>query len=222
MYRSFGILGLYRLFGIMSTSTFIFLFTDFSTMSKQTHVSALLQLFRRFGYAGVSLAQISRATGLGKASLYHHFPGGKADMALAALSQVNTWLETRILSILTREEAPMVSDRSPIIGRFQAMCAETSQFFNGGQNACLWAVLTMESASDQLFQPQIHQAFSQWIGAIADVLEGAGLEPALARQRGEDAMIAIQGALIVGHGLQDFSAFQRVLQNLPQKLCEGL
>jgi TetR/AcrR family transcriptional regulator, lmrAB and yxaGH operons repressor len=183
-------------------------------MSKQTHVSTLLQLFRRFGYAGVSLTQISQATGLGKASLYHHFPGGKADMALAAMTQVNEWLETQILPILTRRGTPMA--------KFQAMCKETNQFFNAGQNSCLWAVLTMESAGDRLFQPQIRQAFSQWIGAIADVLVQAGLEPAIAKQRGEDAIIAIQGVLIVCHGLQEFSAFQRVLQQLPQKLCADL
>jgi TetR/AcrR family transcriptional regulator, lmrAB and yxaGH operons repressor len=231
MYQPFGLCELYRLFGIMSSNRLTTLATDSPMTSKQTHVPTLLQLFRRFGYAGVSLTQISQATGLGKASLYHHFPGGKADMALAALTQVNTWLETRILPILTRqEERPMVSDRSrrvspvepPVIETFQAMCEETSEFFDGGQNACLWAVLTMESASDRLFQPHIRQAFSQWIGAIAAVLIRAGVEPSLAQQRGEDAMIAIQGALIVGHGLQDFAAFQRVLQELPQKLCEGL
>jgi TetR/AcrR family transcriptional regulator, lmrAB and yxaGH operons repressor len=214
MYRSFGIAKLYRLFGRMSSKPSIPLATDSSRMSKQAHISTLLQLFRRFGYAGVSLAQISQATGLGKASLYHHFPGGKADMALAALAAVNGWLETRILPILAGE--------GPSIGNFQAMCAETHRFFDGGQNACLWAVLTMESASAPLFQPQIRQAFARWIGAIADVLGRAGLEPSLAQQRGEDAMIAIQGALIVGHGLQDFSAFERVLQDLPHKLCEGL
>jgi hypothetical protein len=45
----------------------------------------------------------------------------------------------------------------------------------------------MESAGDRLFQPQISQAFLQWIGAIADVLVQVGLEPAIAKQRGEEA-----------------------------------
>jgi TetR/AcrR family transcriptional regulator, lmrAB and yxaGH operons repressor len=214
MYRTIGLIRLYRLFGIMSTNRSIVLATDFPIMSKQTHISTLLQLFRRFGYAGVSLTQISQATGLGKASLYHHFPGGKADMALAALTQVNTWLETQILPILAQPGSP--------IANFQAMCEETDQFFDGGQNACLWAVLTMESASAGLFQPQIRQALSQWIGAIAAVLIQAGLEPSLAQQRGEDAIIAIQGALIVSQGLRDFAPFQRLLKHLPQQICQGI
>jgi TetR/AcrR family transcriptional regulator, lmrAB and yxaGH operons repressor len=183
-------------------------------MSKQTYVPTLLQLFRQFGYEGVTISKISQATGLGKASLYHHFPGGKADMAEAALTQVNLWLEQDILPILRTNEKPL--------DRFQAMCAETNRFFERGENSCLWAVLVLEAASDDLFHPQIRWAFSQWIEAISNVLVAAGLDEILAKQRGEDAIIAIQGVLILCHGLRDFAPFDRVLKQLPQRLCEGI
>ncbi len=186
------------------------------SMSKQIYVPILLKLFRQFGYAGVTLAKIAQATGWGKASLYHHFPGGKAAMAAVALADVNQWLETRILPILAIDQS-----RSPI-AVFQLMCEETSTFFNAGQNPCLWAVLTMESASDDLFHDEISGAFSRWIAAIANVLVMAGVEPTIAQQRGEDAMIRIQGALIVSRGLRDFAPFQRVLQQLPQQLDQGI
>jgi TetR/AcrR family transcriptional regulator, lmrAB and yxaGH operons repressor len=183
-------------------------------MSKQTYVPTLLELFRQFGYEGVTIAKISQATGLGKASIYHHFPGGKAEMAEAALAEVNRWLEMNILSILENEGKP--------IDKFQAMCVETNRFFNEGENSCLWAVLLLEQSSDDLFHTQIKAAFSQWIEAIANVLIAAGLDETLAKQRGEDTLIAIQGALIVSHGLKDFAPFQRILTQLPQQLCEGI
>ncbi len=185
-------------------------------MSKQVYAPILLKLFRQFGYEGVTLAKIAQATGLGKASLYHHFPGGKAEMAAVALADVNQWLETRILPMLAIAES-----RSPI-EVFQSMCEETSEFFNAGQNPCLWAVLAMEESSDTLFHDQISGAFSRWIGAIANVLVVAGVEPTIAQQRGEDAMIQIQGALILSRGLRDFAPFQRMLQQLPQQLCQGI
>jgi TetR/AcrR family transcriptional regulator, lmrAB and yxaGH operons repressor len=102
------------------------------------------------------------------------------------------------------------------------MCEETSHFFNDGQNSCLWAVLLLEQSSDDLFHSQISWAFSRWIEAIANVLIQAGLEQTLAKQRGEDAMIAIQGALILSHGLKDFAPFGRVIKQLPHQLCEGI
>jgi AcrR family transcriptional regulator len=185
-------------------------------MSKQTYVPTLIQLFRQFGYEGVTLSKISQATGLGKASLYHYFPGGKAEMAEVALLQVNQWLETIVLPILLETKAS-----SPVIDRFQLMCEEIDRFFNQGQNNCLWAVLLMEHSSDRLFETQIQDAFSRWIETIAQVLKAAGLDERVAQERGEDAMIAIQGALIMCHGLKDFAPFQRVLKQLPSQLCQG-
>lgn len=188
-------------------------------MSKQTYVPALLKLFRQLGYEGVTLSKISEATGLGKASLYHHFPGGKAEMAEAALTQVNQWLETVILPILIdAAENPQVKP----IEVMQVMSEEINHFFNQGENSCLWAVLVLEQTSDALFHSQIRWAFSQWIEAIAQVLITRGLDEAVAKQRGEDAMIAIQGALILCRGLRDFAPFQRVINQLPEQLCRGI
>ena len=183
-------------------------------MSKQTHVPTLLKLFRQFGYEGVTLSKISQETGLGKASLYHHFPRGKAEMAETALTHVNNWLETSILEILDRPEPP--------IAKFKSMSEEVGKFFNEGQNSCLWAVLVMQQSSDDLFHAEIRGAFSLWIEAIAKVLVTAGLDEKLAKERGEDAMIGMQGALILSHGLRDFAPFQRVLEQLPQQLCRDI
>ncbi|HEY9825025.1 MAG TPA: helix-turn-helix domain-containing protein [Stenomitos sp.] len=191
-------------------------------MSRQTHVSTLLRLFRQFGYEGLTLSKISQETGLGKASLYHHFPGGKTEMAEAALCQVNQWLETKILPSLA--EAASLEENLQIkpIDAFRAMCQDVNHFFNEGQNACLWAVLVLEQSSNDLFHSQISWAFSQWIQAIAKVLISAGLDETLAQQRGEDAMIAIQGALILCHGMHDFTSFKRMINQLPQQLCQGI
>jgi AcrR family transcriptional regulator len=191
-------------------------------MSRQTHVPTLLKLFRQFGYEGLTLSKISQETGLGKASLYHYFPGGKAEMAEAALAYVNQWLEARILRILMGETASGENLENGPIAIFQAMCEETSQFFSEGQNSCLWTVLVMEQSSEALFHHQIGQAFSRWIEAIAQVLIAAGFDETSAKQRGEDALIAIQGALILSHGLHDLSPFQRVIKQIPQQLCQGI
>jgi len=183
-------------------------------MSKQTYVPILLKLFRQFGYEGVTLSKISQETGLGKASLYHHFPRGKAEMAETALSYVNNLLETRILEILKREDPP--------IAKFQDMFAAISNFFNEGQSSCLWSVLVMQQSSDDLFHEQIKWAFCLWIDAISEVLIDGGVDQKMARERAEDAMISLQGALILSHGLKDTAPFKRVMERLPHQLCQGL
>jgi TetR/AcrR family transcriptional regulator, lmrAB and yxaGH operons repressor len=189
-------------------------------VSKQVHTPTLLQLFRQYGYEGLTLSKISQSTGLGKASLYHHFPGGKMEMAQAALCEVDRWLDTTILPILL--DAPASGQNSQVIDKFTLMCIETSRFFNEGQNSCLWAVLMLEQASDELFHSQISLALSRWIEAIVNLLVTAGLDKTPAQQRGEDAMVAIQGALIMTHGLRDLAIFDRVLTQIPQQLCQGI
>ncbi|MEL7494014.1 MAG: hypothetical protein AAGJ95_08635 [Cyanobacteria bacterium J06554_11] len=80
----------------------------------------------------------------------------------------------------------------------------------------------MEESSDELFHSQIRNAFLQWIETITNVLIAAGLSKTLARQRGEDAIIAIQEALILSRSLREYAPFQRVIKQLPQQLCQNI
>ena len=43
-------------------------------------------LFRQRGYDGIGLAEILQASGAPKGSFYHHFPGGKEQLAEACIA----------------------------------------------------------------------------------------------------------------------------------------
>jgi AcrR family transcriptional regulator len=182
-------------------------------MSKQTHVPPLLELFRQFGYDGVTLSKISQATGLGKASLYHHFPGGKDEMVETVLVALEQGLEQIISDTLHCDGDART--------RLQMMCDRLSKAYNGGQKPCLLAALSLGSAK-AVFQDRVRALLELWINAIATVLIEAGMDEELAQQRGEDGVIAIQGALILAQGLDNPAPFQRVIQQLPEQFCQGL
>ena len=181
-------------------------------MPKQTHVPSLLDLFRQLGYDGVTLSKISQATGLGKASLYHHFPGGKDEMVETVLVTLEQGLEQIVLETLRSE--------GDALTRLQRMGDRLSSAYENGKKPCLLAALMLGSAKD-VFQDQVRGLLQLWIDAIAQVLVEAGMDKDLAHQRGEDGVIAIQGALILAQGLGDSSPFQRVIQQLPQQLCRS-
>ena len=61
---------------------------------------ALGEVFRAHGYEGASLTLITDATGLGKGSLYHLFPGGKEQMAAEVLADIDAWFEFNIYAPL--------------------------------------------------------------------------------------------------------------------------
>uniref|UniRef100_A0A832H0U1 TetR/AcrR family transcriptional regulator n=1 Tax=Oscillatoriales cyanobacterium SpSt-402 TaxID=2282168 RepID=A0A832H0U1_9CYAN len=180
-------------------------------MAKQTYIPSLLNLFRQYGYDGVTLSKISQATGLGKASLYHHFPGGKDEMVETVLISLQQALEQIVAETLDRE--------GDALTRLQRMCDRINKTYDSGQKPCLLAALMLGSAKD-MFQEQVRQLLQVWIEAIANVLIESGMDEKLAWQRGEDGVIAIQGALILSQGLDDPSPFQRVIKQLPQTLCQ--
>ena len=181
-------------------------------MSKQTHVPSLLNLFRQFGYDGVTLSKISQATGLGKASLYHYFPGGKDEMVETVLAALEQGLGQIVLETLRGEGNALT--------RLQQMCDRISNAYENGQKPCLLAALMLGSAKD-VFQNQVRELLHLWIDAIAQVLKQDGMDENLAQQRGQEAVIMIQGSLVLAQGLGDPAPFQRVMQQLPHQLCRS-
>lgn len=182
-------------------------------MSKQIYVLPLLDLFRQLGYDGATLSKISQATGLGRASLYHHFPGGKDEMVNTVLIALEQELEQIVLETLRSE--------GDVLTRVQKMCDRISIAYNGGQKPCLLAALMLDSAK-VMFQDRVQSLLQLWIEVIATVLMEAGMDKELAWQRGEDGVIAIQGALVLSQGLGNPAPFQRVIQQLPKQICQDL
>ncbi|NET07308.1 MAG: TetR/AcrR family transcriptional regulator [Symploca sp. SIO2B6] len=180
-------------------------------MSREKTIAKLIGVFRQYGYEGATLSRLSEATGLGRASLYHHFPKGKEEMAEAVLEYINSCFETTILASLRTNDNPSQ--------RLRVMCQNLNKFYSQGQNTCLLNVMSLGQAND-LFHAPIQQALKTWIDQLAQVLVEAGIESTIARQRAEDAVIQIQGALVLVRGLDDIAPFKRILANLPENLLE--
>lgn len=177
-------------------------------MSREQATIQLLKVFRQYGYEGATLTRLSQATGLGKASLYHYFPHGKEEMAQAVLAYMSDWIETSILTPLRSPSEPAA--------RIQMMINKVDELYSSGDRACLLAVFSL--GESQLFRTQIQQALTSWIDSLAQVLLDAGFEPESAHQKAEDAILQIQGSLILARGLDDTTPFKRVLQRISAEI----
>lgn len=179
-------------------------------MPRETYLPDLLQLFQQYGYDGATLSKIAQGTGLGRASLYHYFPGGKLEMATAVFDDLENWLERNLLQELQQTGDPLT--------RLRRMCDQVNLFYAGGQQPCLFAILSTGSAHE-VFHNRIKSLLQRWIHLIAAVLIEAGIEPEQADERAEDAITSIQGSLILVQLLDDLSPFQRMINQLPDWLC---
>lgn len=174
---------------------------------------ALGECFREHGYEGASLARLCAATGLGKGSLYHFFPGGKEEMAAAVLADIDAWFETHIFAPLeqAREAHAAVT----------AMIAQTDAYFRSGRRICLVGALGLTDSRDRFAEP-LSAYFRRWVASLARALAGGGLPADSARALAEEGVAAIQGAIVLARATGEAESFTRVTELSHRRLIAAL
>ena len=90
-------------------------------------VDKLTDIFCEYGYDGTSLTILSQNTGLGRASLYYHFPGGKEEMANAVYEKITRDFTKLVLS-------PLATDHN-FPTKIKNMLEGINLFYNNGQRS---------------------------------------------------------------------------------------
>jgi AcrR family transcriptional regulator len=172
---------------------------------KAAIVDRLFVVFQDHGYEGASLADLSRATGLGKSSLYHHFPRGKEQMAEAVLAKGKAFIQTAV--------ADVARSPGPLKGRIRKIIAALDQLYAGGRNSCVLARLAVSEIgpAGRQFAREI---FSLWADGISVLARESGMSLIRARHFAEDWIGRVQGSLIVYAASGDNSPFERAMSQL--------
>ena len=173
-------------------------------ITKQEVLTRLLATFRSDGYDGASLSELSQRTGLGKSSLYHYFPGGKAEMATAVLAHLE--------GVLGEAFGAALAGKSPE-AKLSRLLDAVDSFYVGGKSACLLERLSA-SVDRSRFRKPLTRAFESFIAAFVDVGRAAALSEKVARARAEAAVARIEGALVLVAGTGDTGAFARALGDI--------
>lgn len=172
--------------------------------TREEIVTTLFDLFRRAGYDAVSMADISEATGLGKSSLYHHFPGGKPDMAEAVADLALGFMRENVFASLAGDE--------PLARKIDRMLRVVDEMYEGGGAPCLIASLMISPTASPKAVKTVRSVVTEWIDALGEALRKAGAKPADARRRATAAIIAFQGALVVARATNDATVFRNALK----------
>lgn len=174
-------------------------------------IAQLAEVFRAHGYEGASLSLITEATGLGKGSLYNLFPRGKEQMAEEVLAHIDGWFDRHVFVPL-REDA----GGQGVAVMFDAV----DRYFESGGRVCLVGVFALGSARDR-FGKALRDYFTAWEQALAGALRRQGFAPPEAKQRAEDILLGIQGALVLARANQDRGVFRRAIKRLRMVARQG-
>ncbi len=155
------------------------------------------ELFRAQGYNGTGVKQIVANADAQLGSLYHHFPGGKAQLGAEAI---------RVSGALYEQLIPAVFDSAP------NLVTGVRMFFAGAAahlietdfaDACPIATVALEvSSSSETLRAACADVFESWIAAGSELYHGTRLSDARARELTIALLCALEGAFVLARALR--------------------
>ena len=160
--------------------------------TRQRIITATAELFRRQGYNGTSVKQVTEAAGAPFGSLYHFFPGGKEDLGDAVLrTSGQAYLE--LFEVIYDAADDPASAMTDFFDGAAVVLEET-----GYLDACPIGTVALEVAStNERLRAATADVFDSWVAAIALRLESAGVDRAAAAELAVTLIAAVEGGFML-------------------------
>jgi TetR/AcrR family transcriptional regulator, lmrAB and yxaGH operons repressor len=151
--------------------------------TRERLVRAGVELFQAKGYHGVGINEILEAAAAPKGSFYHHFPGGKEQLAAATLS----WLQGEVTGYLDG----LAADRASAAEMAAGVARHAVEGVRKRPRGSLLTVLTQDAAPDS---EAVAEAARRYADAVRTRLaEARGGDEAFA----DEALAMILGAAVI-------------------------
>ena len=158
---------------------------------REALLAASVRLFRQKGYAATGLAEILAESGAPKGSLYHYFPGGKAEIGAEAVA-----LAGNTVALTLKELAAETDGPGELMARYLDLMAgwmAASDFRDGSP---ITTTLLETVPEHEAIRQAGAAAFDSWAGVLSESAVAAGIPLARAESLARFAISALEGALI--------------------------
>jgi len=176
---------------------------------KDKLIHTAMRLFRRQGYASTGLQQILLESGAPKGSLYYYFPGGKEELAEAAVR-----LAGRLMADMLQDTADRSDTPETFVHNYCDAMAKWMEESNFRSGSPITTVM-LETAP---IIPNLTQAgaevYASWELIVKGVLVDAGLDKVCAQAKAQNLIAAIEGALILARIQQSAAPIRNIALNL--------
>lgn len=163
--------------------------------TREKLIRAASEQFRSRGYAAAAIADILESAGVPKGSLYHHFPGGKHDLALAATQ----WGADQILVIMQESFDEAASGKGSFGDGVAGICDHLAEIFSaqGLWDFCPITGTLLSGELDEVFRAKANDIFAQWRSLFIEQAIRFGCNKEEAVFAGEGILMLLQGAWIM-------------------------
>lgn len=178
-----------------------------ATSTAEQMIRGAAALLAEVGLQGASFREVVRTTGAPRGSIYHHFPGGKAELVTRAVELVERSVLRVLEGLRGRPAAEVVAG---LTGMWRA--ALIGSDFGAG---CAVAAVTVAARGELPGLGDLAgQVFGRWERALADTLVDGGLEPTVAGDLSTTVLAAVEGAILLARARRGVEPFDRVAAHL--------
>jgi AcrR family transcriptional regulator len=157
-------------------------------------------LMREGGYDAAGIKQVVARSRAPIGSVYHHFPGGKTQLAVEALGQHAVKASTLLESVFARNR--------PVADRVRALFTMAARGFDGAgcrRGCAIGAVSADLGPDDDELRRACAESLSGWIDTIAHHLPWRSRRAR--RSFAQMIVVAFEGAFIVGRATRSGEPF---------------
>lgn len=187
-----------------------------STNSRERMIASAIALLQRRGLAGTSFREVIADSGAPRGSIYHHFPGGKHQLALEAIGEAGAF-GAALISDAAESGDPRATMRA-FLGTYRSVL-ESSDFTAG---CPVLAVAVEAGAEDSELRDAAGDAFDGWRRALATGLRSRGVASRRAASLATTVVAAVEGAVVLCRVLRSVEPLRQVGAELDRMLGSAL
>jgi AcrR family transcriptional regulator len=178
-------------------------------------IASTALLVRERGARATSLDAVLAHSGAPRGSVYHHFPGGRAQLLREATDYAGEYMARRLER--ATDEHPLAA-LDALFDDYQATLLNTD--FRAGCPVVAVAIESPEEGPD--LRDRALAAFERWRRALAGALERSGIETGRADELAMHTIAAFEGAIILSRAYRDLEPLNRVRRELRQRVDDEL
>jgi TetR/AcrR family transcriptional repressor of lmrAB and yxaGH operons len=190
--------------------------------TRQRVLRSAAELFRRQGYHATGLNQILGAGQAPKGALYFHFPGGKEQVAVEAVTAAAAEMGSHLRDVLAEAgESKASGPQASLRGVADLFAAHLVA--SGYLDGCPVAAVAQDAAgASEPIRAACGQAYAAWLGVIETALLGWGVPAERSGPLATVVLSSMEGALLLARVQHDTGPLRTVADHLTQLITTAI
>jgi TetR/AcrR family transcriptional repressor of lmrAB and yxaGH operons len=168
-------------------------------------IDAAVQELRERGVAGMSFTRVLEASGAARGAIYHHFPGGKAELVAEAATANGAQVSASLATLPAGTPAELVE-------AFLAAVRPVVAASAGGSGCAVAAVALGATDDDKPLRDIAAEVFADWTQTLTRRLTDAGMTAEDATALATTLLALLEGAHVLCRATGDIAPFDRVAE----------